>query len=616
MTISAPEAVGKAVVKEAIAPNPAKRSVDALAENMAKKRAEGQWREAMNISGRPVIDAAKHASRREQIGITRDVTTGQKDRSTNANEKDRYDRAERAAKLAEKFDREGYDKLSNVSGGEQEQMRNYFLEQAKQSPLLEAQLNNLTSAQKKDFAERFLKDPRFKGNLREVFHRLSEAPSIEGALENAHDAYKKAEAEKIKAEQGVIDVAGRLATVDAQLAAYKRDAVTGNPQGAMAHELDNLKKALPSIEGTIAQNQQAQQAAEQQVQLLGGELQKVRQTGPKNSAPLPGGGQAGPVRDENLIMREMANWQKEAGKAQQEVKAAEAQKQKITNLQTEQTNLETQRKELEAERQEKNLASATATIEYSKRQREWGDAARLRESHEVDLAQSYENAFGEAADLTLQDEIEQMDAQHTGELQKQIDETDDQGKKAMLEGAQKRWHNKKTKNIGGWMGVGRKQKDVQVIDKQTVDKDYNTLLTSGPEKVMRDILAAQINPDTNAPYNPVEIDSLMANNEYRTSMQSEVVKQLLAKSVLAGTIRNEEIEVIVTSTWGQGMMEEAYKVKGEFKQAVDKASGENVLPSNFLQEVKKHPWWLLLALGLGGTMFAVGAARQSSGELS
>jgi len=87
----------------------------------------------------------------------------------------------------------------------------------------------------------------------------------------------------------------------------------------------------------------------------------------------------------------------------------------------------------------------------------------------------------------------------------------------------------------------------------------------------------------------------------------------LARKMLVGGISQEDIHVIVNSQWGRGMIEKAKESNDEFRKAVKADMGPGALSSpNFheklAEKIRKHPWWLLLILGIP---FLVGGAAIS-----
>src|SRR3990170_8984627 len=166
MEPKAAEVVPKVIVKESAVTGAAASTVEVITK-AREKFDQGAWPEALKIIKEPPIEQNRINAKLGQFGTERDAATGAKKLSPE--EQTRYDSAEAAAGLAKKFVEVGYDKMSAT---EQTVLRNKILEQTNLRTFLQQELQGLNDDQKKEFAERYLKDPRYSSEVRRVFQEL------------------------------------------------------------------------------------------------------------------------------------------------------------------------------------------------------------------------------------------------------------------------------------------------------------------------------------------------------------------------------------------------------------------------------------------------------------
>ena len=112
----------------------------------------------------------------------------------------------------------------------------------------------------------------------------------------------------------------------------------------------------------------------------------------------------------------------------------------------------------------------------------------------------------------------------------------------------------------------------------------------------------------------------MSDQAFVDKFQPEVVKQVLARKILTGGLKNEDIHIITNTKWGEGMIGAALKQNKEFREAVEGVMGESALNaapgfwSRFGEQATKNPGWFLLFLtGIG--ILAVGAKAIQAGAV-
>lgn len=173
--------------------------------------------------------------------------------------------------------------------------------------------------------------------------------------------------------------------------------------------------------------------------------------------------------------------------------------------------------------------------------------------------------------------------------------TENQNEKAIFDALRHRWH--------GDAGIKR------------LKEDFERLKTNSPEQLMRELLKERMMYGKKV-YTDAEIDALLADKSegsFYKKMEPEVVLQVLQRKILEGGLTKEDVLSIENTQWGKDAVEQALQ-KNEnaqklVEQAIAKEEGKGIKKTwknigefrkKFWEQVKKHPWVFIAALGLTG----------------
>lgn len=597
------QAIPRAIVRERIPAVPAAGSPAELARRINEQNDQGNWRGAFERSKMPQVERGKIEQVREQIKGEFDPATG--NRVRNAEQQARYNRLGIAQALDIKYLEQGYDGLTPAEQGD---LINKILAEANLKPAIRNELLGLPLARQQEFARRLLKDPKMAAKAREFLTQIT-SRELADAVTPAQEQLTRATSERDNKQADLDDVTRRITAIDRQLTEFARPAVGVGAIGSKAREIDRIKNNLTTIQTGLA-TYRAQ---------ISGYESKLGQLGQERGATLraianghPVGG-VGQPRDLPAIDGEVATETGNLRTAETERDKRQADIEKLPSLEQEQQQLEQRKQEIERERREKQSALDQATIEFNKRRMELQDARGLRASHEEDLVQGFENVFAQATNDMIMDQVDAAAQKFDSEIERLKQETVDQQEKAMYDAIEERWLGPEQIRRRGLIGF-RTEERYRPIDRSRVNADFATLMTQGPERLMRDLLTGRINPATSANYTVAEIDALIANRDFVNKIQPEAVKQLLGRRILTGGLNQYDIHHVVNSQWGQGLIAQALAKNTEFRQAVEGVMGAGALSRHGFverlgQEIRRHPWWLALLLGIP---FLVGGAIRTT----
>lgn len=599
---TAAEVIPKAIVRESIPATPAAGSAEAVARSISKKVDEGAWKAGLEELKKERIKPSAIGEKAEQIGINRDPATGKKDRTPE--EEDRFTKFQQNAELAKKFLDQGFDKLTPV---EKTTLLGGVLTEARAQGALAAELNKMSPAQQRAFAERILRDPQYAAKVQESLTGLLDPDQkLSNDIVGAQDKFDEKELEKQEKQEEIDDVDRRLTPINERIKAFERPA-GGVPPGAKAKEMDDLRAEIPRLRAALPTLQRNEKVAQSKVDDLTEEFRASQMRGWTGR----------PTSD---IFTELGGAKTELRTAQEDHAKTAGEIQKLKDLEIEEQTLEEQKQSLDREKRERRVEFDKIDLEFKKRQRILEDAKSVRTSQEEDLVDGVANIYSEAARNLFDEQMRAADTALQEELVALKAKTQDQNEQAMLNELQERWLGpEKTRRVG--IIGARKEVKYRPIDKTQVEADFSVLMGGGPKEVMKNMLRTQINPATGANYTPAEADALVSNKEYTDKMQPDVVKQLLARKLMTGPLQPEDVHGIVNADWGQGMITAAVEKNNEFKKAVEEALGTGALNSpNFFErfgnEVQKTPILLWLLALVGGVAWAGVAAARKVDKLS
>lgn len=209
------------------------------------------------------------------------------------------------------------------------------------------------------------------------------------------------------------------------------------------------------------------------------------------------------------------------------------------------------------------------------------------ETEEVPLTEKEKPVRGKMAEKI----VEHLDR----ELENKSKNTENHNEKAIFDALRDRWK--------GDAGAKR------------LKEDFERLKTNSPEQLMRELLKERMMYGKKV-YTDVEIDALLVDKSegsfYKT-MEPEVVLQVLQRKILEGGLTKKDVLSIENAQWTRDAVEQAFQKNEEaqklVKEIVAKEEGKGIekhwknageFRKKFWEQVKKHPWIFVMALGLTG----------------
>lgn len=592
------EVAPQTIVKEAIPATPGAGSPAEMAKKIREDLEQGGWKQAMEFIRRPAVKEGEMKQKIEQIGVERDAATGKKARGPE--EEKRYDRAKKGEEQAKKLLEVGYDKLTYT---DKKVLRDKVLAQAMRDAGVKAQLDALpTDADRNAFAERYLKDPKYLGEVQRLLGEAAEveigisSESIEGAKQKTEEKLL----EKTDKQADIDDVNRRLTQVESQLKDFERP--SGGAPGVKAVEIDKLRADIPRLQADIPIKQKNLRDAQEKVDEFQEEFRASQM-------------QNWTGRASTDVFTELGDARKNLRTAQDELTVTQGEIQKLNDLETQETGLENRKREILSEKREKDLEMGKIDLDFNRRKAELEDLKTLRASQEEDLASSFENITTNAIANILEQQYKDITDEFGKEIERRKEEATSSDEKAMWDALKDRWLGAERRRRFLGLGEGTPYRP---IDKQKVNGDFSTLLDKGPEEIFKKMLDGRTNPTTGALYTPAEIDTLIQNKDFVDKMQPEMIKQLIGRKILTGGVSREDIHIITNVQWGKDMISGAMEKNEEFKKNVEAVIGAGAISragffERFAQEARKNPWWLLLLIfGVGA--LGLKAAQMTTGQ--
>ncbi|MBL7150448.1 hypothetical protein ISS86_00780 [Candidatus Microgenomates bacterium] len=609
------EVIPKALARERLPVAPGPDSVEAVAQRIIDNADEKRWRETLQLERRASIEDDQINKRIEQIGVgERDPNTGDKKRSTE--EQKKFDEAKKEADLIKKYLEQGYDKLNNT---EKTKLRTAVMAECNRRPALAAEIAAMTGNQPQEFLERILKDPELSQHAQEIFEALLDpSKDLADVIAPIQKALEEAEfkLEEKKGDFGLVE--WQLERTDVRLAEYEDRTSLKGKKGEKLDELELLRKDEPALIIERDERQANLQALtsryetfERDINATRDAIQKGRDLATYGLRPID------QIEAEAKGVLQRARTEQLAyNKAQAALDRKAALEQEFKEVKPQ---LEERVVELKKELKEKEIDVKKAKAEVGRRQQELAGAKNLRASQEQDIVNELKNVIGEATSEWLNAEAQRLTNALNEELTVLREKTKELQEKLMYEAVQEELTKEKTGYWGIQRILHRKKETRRFVDEKKAEKYYNTLITKGPEEAMKELLMTRENPENPGNnYTEDEAKAIVADKEYAEKVQPEVIKQLLARQLITGGIRQEDIYFITTSQWGKGMIEQALALNEEFRKNVDGVMGANALVKRgfwekFRQQMRKHPWWWLLLLG-APVAYGISAARMPQEE--
>ncbi|MCL5433147.1 MAG: hypothetical protein M1524_03505 [Patescibacteria group bacterium] len=492
----------------------------------------------------------------QNIGTERNPD-GTKKRKPGSDTEKRFKEAQKYSSLAKDFLERGYDSLGDPQKTE---VRKFVELTIKAWPEGSALFSGMTDNQKKATIEDILKDPSYVSKLRGVFEGAIDSsktiPDIAPDLALKFDEAKKREKEK---QLESSEVQRNLTKTNDELAEFD----TG---GRKSDRLEAIEKDLPELTVELEDKENKFDELKDEIKYLEQTRRTMLLRGVDTSALdtdlIEKNGQLRELRrDTNKIKKTLT----ERDSLQQE---KEQLKQKRQQLEIQRTKLDDEVKSLTKERINAQAEVASAQID--------------RSSQEEDFVDNLRGVFSEASMQYLEEKIIAMEEVQRQFIEEEKAKTTDPAEKAILDSLLKRWDSEKQ------TGVFHKR-TIREFNEHQIKEDFDKLMTSGPNEIMKDILMkGGLTED--------EANAKLADPEFLAKMQPQVVERLITRRIQTGALREDQARMIIESDWGKGMIENAIKNKKEVKDALDKLRSEGVLNEGVIDWFKKKSGGSILSI--------------------
>lgn len=470
-------------------------------------------------------------------------------------------------------------------------------------PSVKLFFDSLNPTEKGSIIENFLRDPRYRGKVREILAAKLNQRDGNQTTQRLTEVVRSAEGErsKVRNEQTVIaeqytHKEGDLNDVNQQLREFV-PAVRGRG-GRYLQEIENLTDEKPrnTIEVQKRQNQITHMNglltrlyAEQQRNLdrpntfndlqtqidrLGGELDRVS--------------------------AEMLPYQRDLNR--------------LDYLNAQKVQLEDDRSRLEDERNTLYRQLGEVTGRVMDTERAFNEAKDAKANDEQKFINELNDTLSDAAFDHLDAEFSAMESKRDEMLQEESKNSTDKFDKAMLDQMRTRWTmQKEVKDTF----FGKRRTTIKT-DEKAVASDYTVLLTDGPEALMRTMLiegGAGLTP----PLTPADIDAKLADPAFVAKMQSQVVENVMSRRFMTGKVTKDEALHLWNTPWGETAITNALSKNQRLNTELQKLRDQGVLRDDgkFVEWFKKSR----LVKGVGilailALIFGAGATALGYGPLA
>lgn len=546
----------------------------AIGQKLLDKSTPEEWRQAQeSIKRKKPIEQKSIDRKLDEIGIERD-NAGKK--VLTKEEEERFDRADKAARLAKKVIEQGYDK-TKFTPEEQAILSDAIRDKIRANPFLLTEFRSLTTDQKTAEIERRLKDPKFLADLSEnVNGLLSPDKKLldEQQIIDREIDVKEKEDKKTEEQAAIGEFTTKSANIDTALKEFDSSSV---PPGIKSVELKTLLSASATVQAELMMWKDTLEEARAELSEANNDRQTLLST----------------RQDRTGTEAKIQTKKDEIKRAQKEVDSRQNKLDRIKQLQTEEASLKDKKIEAEKNIRTKDIDLKKADWELGKAQRRLDGLKREREYEEEDLASNLKNVFSETADKYIGDEIQAIESKVNAELEETKKKESDTNKKAMYDEMGKRWEGK--------------------INKKKAEEDFADLKVNGPEPLMKRLLQRvevedpirhiKVRAYTDDQINALLLDK--SDESYYKKMEPEVVMQLLSRKILSGGINTDDVNTILYAKWGgEGMIKKAMEKNKAASEEVEKIVGEKSANPGFMKKLwesgRKRPWIFVALFGLIG----------------
>lgn len=542
-----------------------------LAEAARKKlRDAGPISALKDFQQRRTLDKQKMDARLEDVFSTVDSVTGA--RSKTPEQQARFNRAEKAAKVARELVEKGYDKIDTA---DKPAIRTALSDAISIWPEGKAILDGVTD--REAFLDEILKDPRMAETVGKV---LEKTMSAEALVDKVTKAKAKAEEAKVrldgkKTEEDRINV--QLRDIQKKISDFSGPSRTKPEGGESFKKLKDLRETHSSDKATLV-------TVEQQLNQLNSRMNSIVSS---RRADLSSSLES--MQGEVTTLTEQAQNLRLRINQKEELEKEEG------RLREQQENLEQQKAAVGSEiaqlTREELLARTDLTL-----------ATNERNAGEEAFAKNLEGVMREASMDYLQDRIQEAEEAQDKVIKEEIANAKSKEERDVLEGILNRWD--KNKEVWTWRG----KKTIKVFDKKQIGEDFSDLIAKGPEEVIKNMLTRGRTED--------EAKEIMKNKEFVDEMQDKVVERLITRKLQTGKISKDEARRILESDWGKGMIDAALANKKEIADAFEKLRESGVMHGSvaeFLSTRSSFEIAGMLAAIFGVGLLGAGGAVGSAG---
>lgn len=547
----------------------------AYQESLAKK--EDAMASLMPIVERPSPDFNAEEQLKRRVGT--EATPANPGTAEGA----RLDQAKGNAALAEKFDKEGFDALTDV---QKDALTNQVINGVLD---IRPMYRSLSPEEKKAIAQEILKNPVSQDQVRELLKgRLNpeEAVSDEGILE-AKARFDTAEANLTGKRTEQTDKTTERATVRANLDEFEVRA-----DGTQGDKL----RVLETLEADEFDNQD--RVAESRTELR----------------------DAMTSDDDMRLLEEEVRRKMGAGEAMtnsfeiemQEVLQRENELRVLEELRTERANLTTRMGELETE-----LAALPGEIARLQAERDlaenaFGNARNTKAAKEQELVRKLERIFAEAGNKVLDKDIKDRFEAQKKLAEEQLKEANDKDGGKVSRGLQSRYDRFEGPN------------NVHRVNKNRVNADWNEIILDpdGATPILRELLmegladSALDTPEVRA-NKQAERDRinqrLATDKDFVNKQCTTIAGRIIAKKMQSGRIYEGELIVLGERDWGGDAIDVAISQNTKLRDQMEKMYGKLGGKPNYFERIRREAgsnWPKLLLMLLAG-MMASGPITQS-----
>lgn len=423
------------------------------------------------------------------------------------------------------------------------------------------------SAQREAYIRDWLKDP----NNAEFYQKLiikekavAKAPASEDEISEARQAYKDLEGQRAQLGLAAADVQTKIETIDTKLMPFEVDAV--GIAGTSLAQIRTLEGTIAPALTEIAQMQEDLNLTKSRIQLNA----QARQ------------GEYFKKLDPALQAAELTRLNSELARLQQAetdaITAIRAKEAVIAIPKADLATLKKQEQDLRTQREGALTAWESDIAEYEGIENKLQQASNdlLAKVGKTDsLPDAIDNTIGDTFQALIEERLSANSQIVEADLVERAKNEVDKYKKAVKDALIARYYkNVDSKSIRG----SHSSKD---YDKGQIRSDYGTLLTDGPNALIRDYLISSGMTDA-------EADAKLKDNAFVAEMSPLVVERVLALRVKTAKISEGEAGFIYDSEWGgKAMIDKAIAERKDIQGMLDNLQSQGIIEGKTISALRK-----------------------------